>query len=441
MLTSTPKRAEAAECHTYDSLGRLATVVNNDGSKLTWTLDANGNRTTVQQQTGQTVTCTDPSGTGDSAVFNRAPTAVANSATVAGGSAVTFNVLSNDSDPDADALAILSVRQGSLGRAAISGASLIYTADADSAGTDQLSYVVTDGRGATASAAVTVTVTAMNHNPVANADSFTVQGWKAAVISATSNDSDPDSDPIAISSVTQGAKGVVTILPDQQRLGYAPNAGVSGADSFTYAIIDGRGGSAVGTVSATIVPNTPPTLANRTVKCTRGQSVIVPWTLDYADADGGAGALVSATTPTKGVVSIVNNVLTYTANAGVSGTDTFNYTVSDGQGGSATATITVSLTATANHAPVARNDTGVVVPINSSLDVNVLANDTDSDADQLVVTSVTVNSGPVTAVISGNLVQLITGSTGGSANVGYSISDGRGGTASASILIFVDANP
>src|SRR2546428_11011926 len=37
---------------------------------------------------------------------------------------------------------------------------------------------------------------------------------------------------------------------------YRPNSGLAGADSFTYAIADGRGGAATATVHVTIVPKT-----------------------------------------------------------------------------------------------------------------------------------------------------------------------------------------
>ncbi len=53
------------------------------------------------------------------------------------------------------------------------------------------------------------------------------------------NDSDPDNDPFAISSVGQGAQGTVAIDPGDTSVTYTPGADFTGADSFSYVITDG----------------------------------------------------------------------------------------------------------------------------------------------------------------------------------------------------------
>ena len=67
-------------------------------------------------------------------------------------------------------------------------------------------------------------------------------------IDVLANDSDPDGDLLAITAVTQGANGKVIITFDK-RVIYAPAFNFVGADSFTYSISDGRGGTASATVA------------------------------------------------------------------------------------------------------------------------------------------------------------------------------------------------
>lgn len=89
---------------------------------------------------------------------NLAPVANADVATTSAGTAVTINVLANDSDPDGDPLTITAVSNVSNGTAVISGSSVIFTPAAGFTGTGSFTYTISDGRGGTASASATITV-------------------------------------------------------------------------------------------------------------------------------------------------------------------------------------------------------------------------------------------------------------------------------------------
>ena len=90
----------------------------------------------------------------------------------------------------------------------------------------------------------------VNHPPVATNDSATTDAGTSVQIAVLTNDSDPDSDPLAIQSVTNGAHGTVT--HDGVLTTYSPDAGFAGADSFTYTVSDGRGGTATANVAVTV---------------------------------------------------------------------------------------------------------------------------------------------------------------------------------------------
>jgi Bacterial Ig domain len=95
------------------------------------------------------------------ASVNDAPVAVGDAASVAkNSSAVNIAVLSNDGDADGDALTVTSVTQPPNGTVSVAagGKSVSYTPRRNYRGNDVFYYTVGDGRGGTATAAVTVTV-------------------------------------------------------------------------------------------------------------------------------------------------------------------------------------------------------------------------------------------------------------------------------------------
>lgn len=97
--------------------------------------------------------------TGAPDTTNQPPVTVVDNATTAQGTAVTINVLANDSDGNGDALTITAVSKPQFGSATTDGQRVTYTPNAGFAGQDSFSYFVSDGHGNTAAGSVTVTVT------------------------------------------------------------------------------------------------------------------------------------------------------------------------------------------------------------------------------------------------------------------------------------------
>ena len=91
---------------------------------------------------------------------NKVPTAVDDSVETKESVAVTINVLSNDSDPDGDSLRVSSSTQPTNGSVATSSdGTVVYTPANAFYGIDSFRYSVSDGKGGSDSASVTVTVT------------------------------------------------------------------------------------------------------------------------------------------------------------------------------------------------------------------------------------------------------------------------------------------
>ncbi|MDO8297682.1 MAG: Ig-like domain-containing protein [Caulobacter sp.] len=335
--------------YTYDSLGRLSSATYVDGGAtytITYSYDAAGNRTQVV----------------NSNVSNTAPTAVNDGATTAVNTAVTFDPRANDSDANGDPLTISSKTDGAHGAVVINGGtSLTFTPATAYSGADSFTYTITDGQGGYATATVSVTVAAANQPPVAVGDSKTTAANTALTFDPRTNDSDPDGNPLTISSATNGAHGTV-VVNGGTSVTFTPTAGYSGADSFTYTISDGQGGTATATVSMTIsASNSAPVAVTDTNSAfalyTGGAGVRPTKTLDPrvndTDANGDTLTITGVTQGAKGTVTFTGTTVTYrygtATSSPLSTTDSFTYTISDGHGGTATATVNMTITVETNQ--------------------------------------------------------------------------------------------
>ena len=90
---------------------------------------------------------------------NDAPVANDDTATVNEGETITIHAVGNDTDPDGDPLTLALSGQPSAGTASVVDNQIVYTAGPNDAGTQQISYVVSDGNGGQDVGRVTVDVT------------------------------------------------------------------------------------------------------------------------------------------------------------------------------------------------------------------------------------------------------------------------------------------
>jgi hypothetical protein len=108
---------------------------------------------------------------------------------------------------------------------------------------------------ANSSATGTIQDTAPNTPPTAGDDSFLLAPGQAYVdLNVLANDGDADGDPLVTSIVSNSVNGTVSVNSDQT-VRYTPNLGYAGADSFSYSISDGRGGTATASVVLSVPGN------------------------------------------------------------------------------------------------------------------------------------------------------------------------------------------
>jgi RHS repeat-associated protein len=187
-------------------------------------------------------------------VVNGAPVAGADSFTVhgllnAGGTTAMPDALRwNDSDPDGDAIGVISYTQashGTFGYLSQYGV-LSYVPNPGYTGADSVTYQLCDNIGLCTTGNVTFNV--VNQPPVAEDDLYIARGSQLSVPGPNTlraNDSDPDGDQFSIVSYTQTSHGsvVYSTQPGSTfgNLTYTPTTGYTGTDFFTYQECDDLG--------------------------------------------------------------------------------------------------------------------------------------------------------------------------------------------------------
>ncbi|MEQ8677656.1 MAG: tandem-95 repeat protein [Aggregatilineales bacterium] len=375
---------------------------------------------------------------------NTPPVANDDSAVTDENQAVTIDVLTNDSDADGDTLSVTGTTTPTNGTVIVNpDNTLTYTPDTDFFGTDSFDYTLSDGED-TDMATVTVTVNeviAPNNPPVANDDSATTDKNQVVTIDVLINDTDSDGDTLSVTGTTTPTNGMVTINPDNT-ITYTPDNDFFGSDSFDYTISDGTNSDTATVtvnVNEVIDPNTPPVANDDSATTDENQAVTIDVLINDTDADGDTLSVTGTTTPTNGSVIInPDNTLTYTPDTDFFGTDSFDYTLSDGNDtNTATVTVTVNEVIAPNNPPVATDDSATTDE-NQAVTIAVLTNDSDADGDTLSVTGTTSpGNGSVSINPDNTLTYTPDTDFFGTDSFDYTISDGED-TDSATVTVTVN---
>lgn len=262
------------------------------------------------------------------------------------------------------------------------------------------------------------------------------------MLNGTVSATDVEGDTLAYSLTTVAIHGTVTVNATTGAFVYTPAANYNGADRFVVTISDGKGGITTSTINVGVTPvNDAP--VSSTQSLTTAEDTVLNGTVVATDVDGDTLGFSVTTSAAHGTVSVnsTTGAFVYTPAANYNGADSFVVTISDGKGGTTTSTINVGITPV-NDAPDANADASST-PINTTINnINVLSNDTDVDGDTLTVTGANVNPalGAVSVNPNGSLNFTPGLNVTGPVVINYSISDGKGGTASSTLTVNVGTN-
>ncbi|EMP4429925.1 tandem-95 repeat protein, partial [Vibrio parahaemolyticus] len=338
---------------------------------------------------------------------NDAPVAKDDIATTQEDTAVTIDVLPNDTDVDGDKLSIQSASvPEAQGKVEIVEGKLVFTPAENFNGDAEITYTVTDGQ-LTDEAKVTVTVNPVNDAPTIKVDAVEsitedAVSTDTVVATLTVRDTDTSEDQLTV-SLENNSNGYFVLVGNEVKL---TQAGVDAVNNDELNLKDL-------TISASVSDGVNPTANDRdslvvnrvndapTVENAIADQVLSEdfdaYTIDlnevFKDSDSSLEFSVSGNDNIQ--ISIVSGVATITPTADWNGKETITFTAKDPIGESVSQTVNFTV------APVADivADNAAVVEDTATI-IKVLGNDTFEGDDKVV--SLDTNNGPANGTVSVN---------------------------------------
>ncbi|WP_411292443.1 tandem-95 repeat protein, partial [Vibrio parahaemolyticus] len=338
---------------------------------------------------------------------NDAPVAKDDIATTQEDTAVTIDVLPNDTDVDGDKLSIESVSvPKEQGTVEVVNGKLVFTPAENFNGDAEITYTVTDGE-LTDEAKVTVTVNPVNDAPTIKVDAVEsitedAVNTDTVVATLTVRDTDTSEDQLTV-SLENNSNGYFVLVGDEVKL---TQAGVDAVNNDELNLKDL-------TISASVSDGVNPTandsdslIVNRVNDAPTVENAIADqelsedfatYTIDLNDAfkDSDSALNFSVSGNSNVLVSIENGIATISPTADWNGSEILTFKATDPSGESISQTVNFTV------APVADivADKATVVEDTPTI-IKVLGNDTFEGGDQVV--SLDTNNGPANGTVSVN---------------------------------------
>ncbi len=361
---------------------------------------------------------------------NDPPIAVDDIVTTPEDTPVSGSVITNDSDPEGDALTVVDFTINGTTYPAgttvtIPGVGVIvidstgnytFTPDPDYNGpVPTITYTITDGNGGTDQADLDIFVGMVNDPPVAVNDTISTPEDTPVSGNALTNDSDIDGGPLSIVSfivngVTYPAGatvnipgyGVITIYSNGL-FNFVPAADFNGSvPAIPYTITDGSGGLATADIIITVTPvDDPPVIQEPPVVTPEDTPVTVCTTINDPDAGNTFTASLCGPpangTITSGPTVVGNQVcFTYLPNTNFNGTDNVCIIVCDNTGLCDTSTSVITVVPV--NDPLVANPDNFTTNEDTPITGTVINNDSDVDGN-LNPTGFAIVTGPSNGTI------------------------------------------
>ena len=261
------------------------------------------------------------------------------------------SLLANDADPDGDTLQLHSLTPLTGGTVELDGAgNVVFTPDANFNGIATFSYETIDGTGRTGSAEVHLDLAAVNDAPrvvTPMQNYITLEDTALQFDIPAETFADTENDAISVSATLADDSPLPAWLSfnaETRSFAGTPPADFNGALNLIVIATDGRS-SVQAAFSLTIdaVNDRPVAATDSGFTVMSGDAVVIAATTLLAnDSDVDALQTLSITSvgsATGGMVSLSGGNVTFTAQAGYTGSGSFTYTVADELGGTDIATV------------------------------------------------------------------------------------------------------
>jgi gliding motility-associated-like protein len=274
---------------------------------------------------------------------------------------------------------------------------LTYTPAANYNGPDNFTFKANDGTVDSNIATVSITVTAVNDAPVASAQSVTTAEDVAKAITLAGADADGN----ALTYIIVASPAHGSLSGSGANRTYTPASNYNGPDNFTFKVNDGTVNSNTATVTITVTAvNDAPVANSQNVNYVQNTAKGIVLTGSDPESDPITFAIIGL--PANGILTGSAPNVTYTPNLNYTGSDNFTFRVNDGNLNSTIATVFLSIDPGSNVAPVAF-DQSVVVVEDAATDIHLVASD-NNIADVLIFSVV---SAPVHGTLSGSGADVI----------------------------------
>ena len=307
---------------------------------------------------------------------SRAPVAVADSVTAPFQTAVEIDVLANDTDPDGDALTIVSATNGGRGHATVittpSGQRIRYNPTLSTSGPDSFTYTISDGLGGEAMSAVSVTIgpppadqeIVIERQGGGNMeDDISVIDFGAIAASMASEHTftirnSGDFDLTGLTVTISGTHASAYSLLAQPSASIAPQGSSTftvrfgpasrGTKTALLQVFSNDGDESPFDISLTGAgANASPVAVADTATTAYQTAVDVNVVANDSDPEGDVLTIAGATNGAHGTAQVIatsgGQRIRYTPASGYSGADSFTYSISDGFGGHAIGTVSINV--------------------------------------------------------------------------------------------------